>query len=107
MLDVAIQSLLRELSSVLFETEIGEHSEPQPVCIWHAFPGLVKIDHDQGSYEHYFFSLMELPSQFSTFVFSFEDMDSQISGATAKAKPMHRNLEPGAHALRDLGSSLT
>lgn len=107
MLDVAIQSLLRELSSILFETEVGEHSEPQPVCIWHALPGSVKIDHEQGGCEHYFFSLMELPSQFSTFVFSFEDIDPQISGATAKAKPMCGNLEPGAHVLRDLRSSLT
>lgn len=44
----------------------------------------------QDSVSTYFFSLMEFPSQFSTFVRSLVDIESQISGATANAKPMWR-----------------
>lgn len=86
-LDVAVQSLLRELSSVFLQPQIGEYSKPEPVCVRHAGSQSVKVDHGYDGLWYYFFSLIELPSQFSTFDFSFCDMDPQISGATARAKP--------------------
>jgi hypothetical protein len=58
-----------------------------------------KNDHGQGSSRQYFFSLIELPSQFSTLDFSFDDMDPQISGATARAKPVWSDLEPTTYVL--------
>lgn len=35
-LNIAVQTLLRKLSSILLEAEIGEYPEPEPVGVGHA-----------------------------------------------------------------------
>lgn len=34
--DVAFETLLRKFTPVLFEAQVGEYAEPQPVGVWHA-----------------------------------------------------------------------
>lgn len=101
MLDVAVELLLGELSAVLLETQVGKDAEPQPVRIGH--PVLCKRSASMlwGIGSPYVFSLIELPSQFSTFSLSFGVRLSQMTGASARVNPVTPLLDAAVEGGAD------